>query len=373
MSGAVEPPVTVIVPAFNAEATLAETLESVAAQSYSNWECLIVDDGSTDGTPALAAAYCARDSRFRLLRKPNGGVASARNRGLGEAAGAFAAPLDADDIWHPDYLAKQVRTALRSARPPGFVFSFSRVIDGDSRVIRTVRAHPVAGPAVGPLLYQNVVGNGSALLLSRSAALAAGGYDERLQAAGIEGAEDYLFQLRIAARHEVAVNPEYLVGYRLTPHSMSSDPGRMIDSMARVIEIFAAETGTPMSHPALRRRRAGLALQLAWVRARSGALAEAAGLLLRAYRLDPLRNLLVTARLAARMLLAPLRRRGRRRRRFLDYEPADAADARLSGLRALVHRLDAARLAAFTESDRPLRGAAGGQADLSADAANKAD
>ena len=100
-----QPLVSVIVPFYNMEAWLTETLDSIAASRYPRFEVLMVDDGSTDGSAALAEAYARQDARFRLLRQPNGGVASARNHGIREARGEYILPVDADDRISPDYLS----------------------------------------------------------------------------------------------------------------------------------------------------------------------------------------------------------------------------------------------------------------------------
>lgn len=91
--------VSIIIPAYNAGGTLARTCASVALQSYSHWECLIVDDGSTDSTKAIALEYAQTDSRFRYIYKKNQGVSEARNHGIGAAQGTLLAFLDADDLW----------------------------------------------------------------------------------------------------------------------------------------------------------------------------------------------------------------------------------------------------------------------------------
>ena len=99
------PKISVIVPSYNVEAFLAEALDSVLNQTYSDWECIIVDDGSKDGTWKVAAEYCSRDSRFKLVRQENKGLPGARNTGLDNASGEFILPLDADDRIGPEYMA----------------------------------------------------------------------------------------------------------------------------------------------------------------------------------------------------------------------------------------------------------------------------
>jgi glycosyltransferase involved in cell wall biosynthesis len=97
--------VSCIVPVFNGERYLAEALQSIAGQTYRPIEILVVDDGSTDRTPEIAAQF---SPGVRCLRQANAGPAAARNRGLDAAAGEFVAFLDADDLWHPEKLARQV-------------------------------------------------------------------------------------------------------------------------------------------------------------------------------------------------------------------------------------------------------------------------
>lgn len=104
--------VSVIVPVYNGERFLAEALDSVLAQSSAPYEIIVVDDGSTDGTPEVAARY---RERVRYLRQDNAGPAAARNAGLMRAGGEVMAFLDADDLWHPDKLARQA--ARFAARP----------------------------------------------------------------------------------------------------------------------------------------------------------------------------------------------------------------------------------------------------------------
>ena len=99
------PKVSVIIPAYNAAPYLAETLASVFAQSYPDYEIIVVDDGSTDDTLAVLEQFA---DRITLIRKPNGGPASARNAGLRQARGELLAFLDGDDLWLPDKLAAQV-------------------------------------------------------------------------------------------------------------------------------------------------------------------------------------------------------------------------------------------------------------------------
>src|SRR6476660_90490 len=91
--------VSVVVPAYNAEKTILETICSVRAQTYRNLDIVVVDDGSVDGTPGIVERHARTDSRVRLIRQANLGVAAARNRGIAEARADYIAPIDADDLW----------------------------------------------------------------------------------------------------------------------------------------------------------------------------------------------------------------------------------------------------------------------------------
>ena len=98
------PLISVVIPAYNAESFLDETLESVLSQTYENWECIIVNDGSIDNTESIAKKWCEKDTRFRYFYKENSGVSDTRNLGIKEARGEFIAFLDADDLYMPNFL-----------------------------------------------------------------------------------------------------------------------------------------------------------------------------------------------------------------------------------------------------------------------------
>lgn len=103
-----KPVISVIVACYNQSLYLMDALTSVRNQTLSDWECIIVNDGSTDETDSLAREACYHDKRFIYLPKPNGGVSSARNAGIKIARGKFILPLDSDDKIHPEYLSKAV-------------------------------------------------------------------------------------------------------------------------------------------------------------------------------------------------------------------------------------------------------------------------
>lgn len=119
--------VSIITPSYNAEKLIGRTIESVLAQSYQNWEMIVVDDCSKDGTREVVKAYAEQDPRIRLLSldKNNGAPAAPRNMGVREAKGEWIALLDADDIWHPRKLELQ----LEVLQTTGSVFCSSQMLD----------------------------------------------------------------------------------------------------------------------------------------------------------------------------------------------------------------------------------------------------
>ena len=119
-----EPKVSIIVPVYNAEKFIIETIESVRAQSFERWELLLVTDGCTDRSEEVIAEYVQRvgESRIRVVPQPqNMGAAKARNRGMKEAAGRYVAYLDSDDLWHPEKLERQL--AFMEAKDAAFSFT----------------------------------------------------------------------------------------------------------------------------------------------------------------------------------------------------------------------------------------------------------
>jgi glycosyltransferase involved in cell wall biosynthesis len=290
------PLVSVVVPAYNAAWSLDETLASVCAQTYPNLEVLVVDDGSTDSTVEVATAWARRDARVRLICKPNGGVASARNRGMHEARGAYVAPIDSDDLWEPDNLERQV-AALEAAGPGAFMaFARTVFVDSNARPLpaavwcpwetRTDTPRPPETDFRG-LLLRNSVANGSAAVFRRDRMLEAGGYDEGMAAAGGQGAEDWKLTLTLAARGRVVYVPAPTVRYRMSTTSMS----RAIPAMRRgvLMVIDHARRHGPRLAPWDYWHARTLILVWMLPRAmRSGQWRQALGLAVGAYVLNPL-------------------------------------------------------------------------------------
>jgi glycosyltransferase involved in cell wall biosynthesis len=311
------PIVSVIVPAFNAEDTLAETLRSAAESTCENIEIIVVDDGSTDGTGEIAAAFAAADERFRVYRQVNGGLSAALNAGFSQARGQFVARLDSDDLWHPSKLTKQVDLAV-ACPELAFIFTFARYIDQQSCVIRDGPAQRFPRRSLCRGIYESIVAGGSSALMKRSSVEKIGALDETFKTY-----EDLLLQLALGAAHPVGFVPEYLVGYRVRTGSLSDDIDNMLRSWRAVRNRLKSEfprVPQPVYAWAHGSRCAMFAEGYAW----RGRYSRAATLLAEALWYDPIWTLeFLRYRLARRAIRGfskpePLLKK----LHFLDYDPA---------------------------------------------------
>ncbi len=133
------PLVSILIANYNYEKYIGETLESVLSQTYPNFEAIVCDDGSKDNSCELIEAYVQKNSRIKLIRQQNGGVASALNTAYRGSSGEIVCLLDADDVWMPDKLQKVVE-AFQSDPKGGFVIDNLITIDGDSKIINSTPA-----------------------------------------------------------------------------------------------------------------------------------------------------------------------------------------------------------------------------------------
>ena len=220
------PHVTVLLAVHNGERHLRASIRSVLAQTFEDFELLVVDDASTDGTREILDAFA--EPRMRILTNTeNLGLTRSLNRGLREARGRYVARQDADDLSDPPRLARQV--ALLERRPElALVATQYRRID-DSGEVESAREVPTEAVDIRwRLLFLNAFTH-SSVTFRRDVVLALSGYDETYSYA-----QDYDLWSRIAATHEVAALPESLVCYRRTADSMTATSGRAADEVAAI-------------------------------------------------------------------------------------------------------------------------------------------
>lgn len=258
------PRVAVVVPVFDGERHLAATLASVAAQTLAPHEVIVVDDGSRDASADVAARAGAR-----VLRQANAGPGAARNRGVAATDCELVAFLDADDLFAPDKLARQVE-ALAAAPDVMAVCSDATILGGERDGQRRSGGRRVpARLRFGDLLDANPV-IASSVLARRAAVLAAGGFDEDPVSIATE---DYDLWLRMLDRPGAAFAylDAPLVRYRMAGGSLSAS-ARFLHGLDRIFaKLDAAHPGDPAIARAGAKRRAQARLDAAWDELRAGA------------------------------------------------------------------------------------------------------
>ncbi len=222
------PLVSVVVPAHNAEATLRESIDSVLRQTLSNFELIVIDDGSTDTTAEILAGIT--DPRVIHFSFANAGPSAARNRGIERASGKFIAFLDADDLWLPGKLAAQV-DALHSNPDAALVFSWSDSIDEAGAFLKKGNyVHPEE-PVYEQLIVWNFLDNGSTPMVRHEALSEVGIFDEEIWLG-----EDWDMWLRLAWHYPIICVPEVHVLYRVRKSSASSNVQPVAEGTLKVLQ-----------------------------------------------------------------------------------------------------------------------------------------
>jgi glycosyltransferase involved in cell wall biosynthesis len=245
------PLVSVIIPTFQAEKYIRQTLNSVLSQTYEAMEVILVDDGSSDATTAIIEEFLKLDGRFQLVSQSNAGVGAARNTAIAKARGKYIAPLDADDIWFPEKLEKQVATMERWGSETGLVYCWSTLIDENGESLGNGSRETADGRLRHVLVLRNLVGNASAPLFRATALEKVGLYLTRAEQGGAQGCEDWDLVLRIAEVFSVRVVPEFQMAYRQTDASMSVRAEGMANSF-EVVMIRARQRNCDLPSAAFR-------------------------------------------------------------------------------------------------------------------------
>jgi glycosyltransferase involved in cell wall biosynthesis len=209
------PTISVIIPTYNAIKTVLDTIASVQAQSYRDIEILVINDGSTDNLLGCLAPT-VKDARVKIYSYPNGGLSVARNRGIARSTGEYIAFIDADDLWTPDKLERQLQ-ALEANPSAGLAYSWTYFMEEDGQRYHTDRPIWFEGDVLKDLILWNFLCHGSNPLIRRSVIDAVGEFDPTLPAA-----EDWDYWLRIAAQWEFALVPQPQIYYRQSGGAMSA-------------------------------------------------------------------------------------------------------------------------------------------------------
>ena len=233
------PAVSIVMPAYNVEPYVGEAIRSALAQTYSDFELIVVDDGSKDGTADVVRRRAREDPRIHLVQHANRGLAGARNSALRAARGAFIALLDSDDLWEPDFLAEQM--AILEARPDVDIVTGNGWMLGGprhgelARPCPDMRAQPDLAAILGDERAVFVMS-----VFRRRVYEGVGEFDETMRTN-----EDYDFWLRAAiAGFRFARNDRPRGHYRIRTDSLSASEMRMLSGILRVYEKLRPELDT---------------------------------------------------------------------------------------------------------------------------------
>ena len=212
------PQISVVIPVYNGERTIEETIASVLAQTFTDFELIIINDGSQDNTVEVIQKIIQEtaDPRIKLYSYSNAGLAASRNRGITKAEGEYISFLDADDLWTKDKLASQYQ-ALQTYPQAAVAYSGTDWIDEAGNFLKHSSPPSISGDIYGVLLLSNIVGSGSNALIKRDVLSITGGFDESLKAS-----EDWDFLIRLAAKYQFIRIDAPQILYRQSPNSMSS-------------------------------------------------------------------------------------------------------------------------------------------------------
>ncbi|SEQ02808.1 Glycosyl transferase family 2 [Faunimonas pinastri] len=209
--------ISVVLPVRNGEAFIASAVESIRRQTFADFELLLVDDGSVDGTPAIVADLARQDSRIRLLHQPGLGLVPALSLGLQQSTGAFVARMDGDDLAAPERLERQL-AFLSEHSHVALVGTQIRYMDATGRLTGDLSHYPLApGDVETALMERGCCISHPTIMARRDALVSIGGYRSAFLAA-----EDYDLFLRLADSHALANLPEALLDYRRHDGQVSS-------------------------------------------------------------------------------------------------------------------------------------------------------
>ena len=212
--------VSIITPCYNGGKYIGETIESVIRQSYQDWEMIVVDDGSMDNSEVIVKEYKKKDDRIKLIQQEKKGSAAARNRGIRKASGQYIALLDADDLWEPEFLEKQIRYMKEKDAVCVFC-SYRRINESSEEIL-----HPIIAKGLiteKHMKVMNYIGCLTGLYdVSKYGKLY---LKEELKSIR----DDYAYWYDVVALEGKAYgNPEILARYRVTNMSVTANKQKLI-------------------------------------------------------------------------------------------------------------------------------------------------
>jgi len=218
-----QPLVSIIIPCYNQAHFLSEAIDSIKQQTYENWECIVVNDGSPDNTEKIANKIIALDQRIKYLFQENGGLSSARNYGIENSKGDFILLLDADDRYHSSFIEKGIKLLINNPEI-GIVTSWLQKFDNKNTQYPIYKTP--GGNKIDFLFGNHSIGTS---LFRKQCWKEVGGYDATMK----RGYEDWEFYIRVVQKWNVEVIPEVLFFYRIHNISMAINASHNHDSEIR--------------------------------------------------------------------------------------------------------------------------------------------
>jgi glycosyltransferase involved in cell wall biosynthesis len=222
------PIISVVIPVYNGEKTIKETVDSVINQNFLDFELIIINDGSTDKT--LEIISMIKDERLKVFSYPNAGLAASRNRGISLATGEYISFIDADDLWIPDKLESQLKV-LQENPEAAVAYSWTDCIDESGKFLGKGSYLSFSGDVRANLLLSNFIDSGSNVLIRTEVLRKVGYFDESRKSC-----EDWDMWLRLAADYSFVAVSKPQVLYRMSTTSMSVNFLRMEAESMEVIE-----------------------------------------------------------------------------------------------------------------------------------------
>jgi glycosyltransferase involved in cell wall biosynthesis len=237
------PLVSIIIPAYNAQRTIRETIQSIQNQTIDDFEIIVINNSSTDTT--LAILESIDEPRLRIFSRENNGPYVAQNLGIQKALGEYISFLDADDLWASDKLERQL-LALQSHSRAKVAYSWTRLIDENGRFLNKLTPVRFQGNVYKQILLGNFVASGSNILVHRDVFADVGVYDTTFYSS------DWDFYIRLAAKYEFALVPDWQILYRQSVNSLSSKISKMEASSLQIVE--KAFTAAPTEYQYLKKQ-----------------------------------------------------------------------------------------------------------------------
>ncbi|MBA3009998.1 MAG: glycosyltransferase [Desulfobacula sp.] len=243
--------VSAIIPAYNAQDYIKATIDSALNQTYPRLEIIVVDDGSTDDTPAILAGY---GEKIRVVCQPNSGRSAANNTGIAHAKGEWIAFLDSDDTWMPQKISRQIELCKNKAISHTDSYFLGDHIEND--LCRSSLSPLYHGSVLKELLVSNFIVK-STVLVRRDVICKHGCFDERYDCV-----IDWPLWLKICAEQELGYVPEPLTHYRVHLGSVSMKSRQTLPSHLRVISEAFSSKGVGKNYPELRKQALKASFQI---------------------------------------------------------------------------------------------------------------